>query len=144
MKTLLTIFFALLVVQALTAQTPDFPDDKRSSIVDNLTTGIESPNTDLHTSSALVMSDLINESYLESGDASEAMIPLLKLLQNGKTDEERIAAAFALYQLNSPIAIYQLRGVAVFDDNEQVAEVCKNLYYSYHKLHGTEYLVSLN
>jgi HEAT repeat protein len=144
MKTLLTIFFALLVVQALTAQTPDFPDDKRSSIVDNLTTGIESPNTGLHTSSALVMSDLISESYLESGDASEAMIPLLKLLQNGKTDEERIAAAFALYQLNSPIAIYQLRGVAVFDDNEQVAEVCKNLYYSYHKLHGTEYLVSLN
>ena len=144
MKTLLTIFFALLVVQALTAQTPDFPDDKKSSIVDNLTTGIESPNTGLHTSSALVMSDLINESYLESGDASEAMIPLLKLLQNGKTDEERIAAAFALYQLNSPIAIYQLRGVAVFDDNEQVAEVCKNLYYSYHKLHGTEYLVSLN
>ena len=144
MKTLLTIFFALLVVQALTAQTSNFPDDKKSSIVDNLTTGIESPNTGLHTSSALVMSDLISESYLESGDASEAMIPLLKLLQNGKTDEERIAAAFALYQLNSPIAIYQLRGVAVFDDNEQVAEVCKNLYYSYHKLHGTEYLVSLN
>jgi len=70
------------------------------------------------------------------------MIPLLKLLNDGKTDEERIAAAVALYQLGNPIGIYRLRGVAVFDDNEKVAMVCKNLYYTYHKLHGTEYLVS--
>jgi len=48
----------------------------------------------------------------------------------------------ALFQLGNPIGIYQLRGVAVFDDNEKVATVCKNLYYSYHKLHHTEYLVS--
>ena len=89
------------------------------------------------------MSELITESYLESGDASKAMIPLLKLLKNGKTDGERIAAAVALYQLGNPIGIYQLRGVAVFDDNEKVATACKNLYYTYHKLQGTEYLVNL-
>ena len=144
MKTLLTVIFSLLVVQTLSAQNSGFPEEKKSVIVDNLTEGIESQNIGLHTSAALVMSDLIKESYIESKDASKAMIPLLKLLRNGTTDEERIAAAVALYQLDDPVAIYQLRGVAVFDDNEKVATACKNLYYSYRKLHNTEYLVSLN
>lgn len=142
MKTLITLLFALLVVHSLSAQVTEFPVEKKSAIVDNLTVGIESDNTGLHTSASLVMYDLINESYLESSHASKAMIPLLKLLNEGKTDEERIAAAVALYQLGNPIGIYRLRGVAVFDDNERVASICKNLYYSYHKLHGTEYLAS--
>jgi len=142
MKTIMTLLFALLVVHTLSAQVPEFPVEKKSAIVDNLTVGIESDNTGLHTSAALVMYDLINESFLESEDASKAMVPLLKLLKNGETNEERIAAAVALYELGNPIGIYRLRGVAVFDDNERVATVCKNLYYTYHKLRGTEYLVS--
>ncbi|HEY6627178.1 MAG TPA: hypothetical protein VIZ21_09495 [Ignavibacteriaceae bacterium] len=142
MKTIMTLLFALLVVQSLSAQVSEFPAEKKSAIVDNLTVGIESDNTGLHTSASLVMYDLINQSYLESSDASKAMIPLLKLLNEGKTDEERIAAAVALYQLGNPVGIYRLRGVAVFDDNERVATICKNLYYSYHKLNGTEYLAS--
>ena len=142
MKTLIIVFLSLLVVQTLSAQATNFPENMKSLIVDNLTVGIKSENKGLHTSAALVIYDLINGSYIESGDASKAMIPLLKLLKNGKTDEERIAAAVALYELGNPIGIYKLRGVAVFDDNEKVANVCKNLYYTYHKLHGTEYLVS--
>lgn len=142
MKTLFTVLLALLVVHTLSAQVPEIPAEKKSAIVDNLTLGIESDNTGLHTSASLVMYDLISDSYLESSDASKAMIPLLKLLNEGKTDEERIAAAVALYQLGNPIGIYRLRGVAVFDDNERVATICKNLYYSYHKLNGTEHLTS--
>ena len=142
MKTLITVFLALLVVQTLSAQVTEFPENKKSLIVDNLTVGIKFENNGLQTSAALVIYELINESYLESSDASKAMIPLLKLLKNGQTEEERIAAAMALFQLGNPIGIYQLRGVAVFDDNEKVATICKNLYYSYHKLHHTEYLVS--
>jgi len=143
MKTLFTVLLTLLVVHTLSAQVPEFPAEKKSAIVDNLTVGIESDNAGLNTSAALVMYDLINESYLESSDASKAMIPLLKLLNEGKADEERIAAAVALYQLGDPIGIYRLRGVAVFDENEKVATICKNLYVTYHKLHGTEYLISL-
>ena len=143
MKTLFTLLFALLVVHTPKAQVTEFPAEKKSDIVDNLTTGIKSENTGLHTSSALVMYNLINESYIESRDASKAMIPLLKLLKEGETDDERIAAAIALYKLGNPIGIYQLRGVGVFDENLKVATVCKNLYVSYHKLHGTEYLVNL-
>ena len=142
MKTLIAVLLALFAVQTLLAQASEFSTEQKSAIVNNLIVGIESDNTGLHTSSAIVMHDLINESYLQSSDASKAMIPLLKLLKVGKTDEERIAAAVALYELGNPIGIYCLRGVAVFDDNVKVATVCKNLYYTYHKLNGTEYLVS--
>lgn len=143
MKTTIIVLFSFLVAQTVFSQTNEFSEVKKSAIVDNLTLGIESKNTGLHTSSALVMYNLINGSYIERSDASKAMIPLLRLLNEGKTNEERIAAAVALYQLGNPIGIYRLRGVAVFDDNEKVATVCKNLYVTYHKLHGTEYLISL-
>ena len=142
MKTLFIVLFTLFTAYTLTAQATAFPAEKKSAVVDNLTVGIESENAGLHTSAALVLSGLIIESYLESSDASNALIPLLKLLDNGKTDDERIAAAFALYQLGNEIGIYRLRGIAVFDENERVANICRNLYYTFHKLHGTEYLVS--
>jgi len=142
MKTLFIVLFTLFTAYTLTAQATAFPAEKKSAVVDNLTVGIESENAGLHTSAALVLSGLIIESYLESSDASNALIPLLKMLANGKTDEERIAAAFALYQLGNEIGIYRLSGIAVFDENEKVAIICRNLYYTFHKLHGTEYLVS--
>ncbi|HEY7751950.1 MAG TPA: hypothetical protein VH917_06625 [Ignavibacteriaceae bacterium] len=142
MKSLTLLLLVVLAAQNIFAQVDEFPVEKKSAIVDNLTVGIESDNKGLQTSAALVLTDLINEAYLSADDASDAMIPLLKMLRDGKTEEERIAAAVALYQLGNEIGIYSLRGVAVFDDNQKVATVCKNLYYTFHKLHGTEYLVS--
>ena len=142
MKTLMTLFFALLVVHTFFAQPVEFSSEKKSAVVDNLTTAVKSDNTGLQTSGALVLSNMISDSYIKSDDASVALIPLMKMLKEGKTDEERIVAAVALYQLGNSIGIYCLRGVAVYDDNDRVATVCKNLYYSYHKLHNTEYLVS--
>jgi HEAT repeat protein len=142
MKALAVLFFALIAVQAVQAQSAEFTVEKKSAIVDNLTVGIKSENTGLHTSSSFVLSDLVNDGYLNAEDASKALIPLLKLLKYGETEEVRIAAALALYQLGDEIGIYQLRGVGKFDDDEKVAVVCRNLYYTYHKLNGTEYLVS--
>ncbi|MFO7525041.1 MAG: hypothetical protein R6W68_06270 [Ignavibacteriaceae bacterium] len=142
MKTLLLVA-VLLLAPAISAQEGGIPVEKKSAIVDNLTEGIKSDNSGLQTSAALVMYDLINGAYLQSDDASKAMIPLLKMLDEGKTEEERIAAAVALYQLGNSIGIYRLNGVARFDDNERVASVCRNLYYTYHKLNGTEYLTRL-
>ena len=142
MKNLVGIFLMFIVVQPLSAQISEFSAEKKSAVVDNLTVAIKSDNAGLQTSGALVLSNLISDAYLLNNDASSAMIPLLKMLKEGKTDEERIAAAVALYQLGNSIGIYSIRGVAVYDDNEKVATVCKNLYYSYHKLHGTEYLVT--
>jgi hypothetical protein len=110
--------------------------------VDNLTKAIASGNTGLQTSGALVLSDLIKESYLRGSDASKAMIPLLKILRNGKTEKERIVAAVAIYRLGNEIGVYQLRGVALSDSNKKLATICKNLYYTYHVLHGTKYLIN--
>jgi hypothetical protein len=142
MKSLLFTVLVLFLVQTFPAQSAVFSAEKKSAIVDNLVKAINSENTGLHTSGAIVLGDLINESYLASDDASKAMIPLLRLLKNGETEKERIAAAVALYQLGNPIGIFQLGGVARFDENKKVATVCKNLYYTYHTFHGTEYLVS--
>jgi hypothetical protein len=143
MKTLIIVLFTILAAQAISAQPTIQPAEKRSIIADNLTLGIKSDNTGLHTSSALVLYDLIRYNYLERGDAHRAMIPLLNILQEGKTEEERIAAAVALFKLGNPIGIYRLRGVGKFDKNERVATICKNLYVSYHKIKGTEYLTRL-
>lgn len=143
MKTLTLFVLMLLPLTLIVPQAQTFSPEKKSSIVDNLTTGIESENAGLREGSANVLSDLITDSYLKQSDASKLMIPLLVMLEKGKTDEERIAAALALFDLGNPIGIYRLRGVAVFDENERVSKICKNLYYSFHKLNGTEYLIDI-
>lgn len=141
MKKMIAVLLALVIISAFSLRAEELPKEKKDAAVDNLTVGIESQNQGLRTSSATVLSGLIDESYLESSDASEAMIPLLKMLEKGETECERIAAAVALFKLGNSIGIYKLRGVAIFDENQKVSSVCKNLYYSYHKLNGTEYFI---
>lgn len=143
MKTLFMLLMLMLPVSVIFSQSENLSSTQKSEIVDNLNVGINSDNNGLRTSSADVLSDLVNDKYLDKSDASKSMIPLLIMLENGKSDEERISAALALYNLGNPIGIYRLRGVAVYDNNEKVSTVCKNLYYTYHKLNGTEYLVDL-
>lgn len=143
MKNLVVIFLTLVLIPLATITAGDLNKEKKSAAVDNLTVGITSDNSGLRTSSANVLSNLITDTYLEDSDARKAMIPLLEMLDKGKTDCERIAAAVALYKLGNSIGIYRLRGVALFDDNEKVSTVCKNLYYTFHKLNGTEYLIDI-
>ena len=142
MKSLMTVLVSLLFLLTGLAQEVEFSAEKKSVIVDNLTNGIVADNSGLNASSANVLYDLIDYRYLESDNCSKAMIPLLRLLNNGETDEVRIAAAFALYKLGNSIGIYRLRGVAIFDENEKVSSICKNLYYSYHKINDTEYFLN--
>ena len=143
MKTLIIVLLTALLIPVVSTYAGELPDKKKSAAVDNLSVGIVSENDGLRTSSACVLSDLINEEYLTKDDASKVMIPLLVMLEKGTNECERIAAAVALYKLGNPIGIYRLRGVAKFDDDKKVSDVCKNLYVSYHKLNGTEYLVDL-
>jgi HEAT repeat protein len=143
MKKLIVVIAVFIATQIVPAQETVFTSEKKSAIVDNLAAAISHENTGLHTSGALVLADLLNDDYLESGDASKAVIPLLKLLRNGETEEERIAAALALYQLGDETGIYLLKGVGRFDENKKVASICMNLYYTYHKLNGTEYLINI-
>jgi len=142
MKISVLLLLVLFAVQGMQAQTNSFPVEKRTIIAGNLINAVESDNPGLQTSGAKVMTDLISGSYLERSDVSRSLIPLLKILKNGQSDEERMAAAVAIYELGNGIGIYQLRSVALFDNNKKVAAVCKNLYYAYHKQHGTEYFIN--
>lgn len=141
MKNIFIVLLALALLPFLNIKAEKFPEKKKEIVVDNLKEGILSDNSGLRTSSACVLSNLINESYIEKDDADKTMIPLLRMLENGENECERIAAAVALFKLGNGIGIYRLRGIAIFDDNEKVSQVCKNLYYSYHKLNGTEYFI---
>jgi len=143
MKTLIMLMLLMLPISVTFSQGENLSSAQKSEIVDNINVGIKSENDGLRTSSADVLSDLVNDNYLDRSDASKSMIPLLIMLENGKSDEERISAALALYNLGNPIGIYRLRGVAAFDDNVKVSMICKNLYYTYHKLNGTEYLIDI-
>jgi len=142
MKTLMVLLFSFLFILTSLAQDVELSTEKQSVVVDNLTNGIVTNNDGLNASSAIVLYDLINQGYLESDNGSRAMIPLLRLLNNGESEEVRIASALAIYELGNGIGIYQLRGAAIFDDNEKVSSVCKNLYYSYHKINVTEYFLN--
>ncbi len=143
MKTLVIVLLALVLLPASTLRSEEFPEKKKAVVVDNLAVGLVSDNSGLRTSSANVISNLITEAYIDEGDTYKAMIPLLIMLEKGETECERICAAVALFKLGNGIGIYRLRGIALFDDNEKVSEICKNLYTSYHKLNGTEYLIDL-
>ncbi len=143
MKTLASILLlsSLLIAPILAAGADLTPSTNKSEIVENLVAGINSDNEGLRTSSAVVITEVIDNSIASPEDFSPSLIPLLKMLNEGTTEMERIVAAVALYSLADGIGIYRLRGSARFDDSEKVRAVSKNLYYAYHTLHHSQYFL---
>jgi hypothetical protein len=143
MKTLLSILLlsSLLTAPLLAAGADIAPSNDKSAIVENLINGISSNNEGLRTSSAMVMTEVIDNSIVSPDDFSGSLIPLLEMLDNGSTEMERIVAAVALYSLNDGIGIYRLRGSARFDVSEKVRAVSKNLYYAFHTLNHSQYFL---
>ncbi len=143
MKTLVSILLlsSLMFAPLLAAGADLTPSTNKTEIVENLIAGINSPNEGLRTSSAVVITEVIEHAIASPGDFSASLIPLLTMLDNGQTEKERIVAAVALYSLNNGIGIYRLRGSAKFDDSEKVRAVSKNLYYSFHILNHSQYFL---
>jgi len=143
MKTLMSILLLSSVMFApiLAAGADLTPSTNKSEIAANLVAGITSDNEGLRVSSAAVITEAIDNSIAEPKDFSGSLIPLLKMLDNGATEMERITAAVALYSLDNGIGIYRLRGSARFDKSEKVRDVSKNLYYSFHTLNHTQYFL---
>src|SRR5512146_2637143 len=136
MKTLVSILLlsSLMFAPILAAGADLTASPNKSAIIENLTTGLKSDNEGLRVSSAVVMTEVIDNALAKPDDFSATLIPLLRMLDYGVTEEERIAAAVALYTIDSGIGIYRLRGSAKFDTSEKVRAVSKNLYYSYHTI----------
>ncbi len=143
MKTLVSILLlsSLMLAPLLAAGADLTPSTNKSAVVENLVAGISSDNEGLRISSAAVITEVIDNSIAEPEDFSVSLIPLLKMLDDGTTEMERISAAVALYSLDNGIGIYRLRGSARFDKSERVRVISKNLYYAFHILNRSQYFL---
>lgn len=143
MKTLMSILLlsSLMIAPILAAGADLNKSINKTGIVSSLNLGIKSDNDGLRTSSAIIIKQVLDNSLIRPEDFSSSLIPLLSMLQNGKTPDERIAAALALFSLDNSIAVYRLRGAAKFDNDEKVRVVSKNLYYFYHISHNSAYFL---
>lgn len=143
MKTLAMVLLlsSLLTAPLLAAGAESAKITKKAAIVQTLNMAILSENDGLRTSAAVVIKEVIDKSVVTADEVSSLMIPLLRMLENGKTEDERIAAAVALGSLDNAICIYRLRGSAKFDESEKVRAVSKNLYYFYHTSHHSKYFL---
>jgi len=64
------------------------------------------------------------------------------MLNKGNSDEERIAAALALYKIGDNRGIYKLKTSSKFDDSKRVKDICYKLYYEFNRQNNTEYLIT--
>jgi len=99
-----------------------FSEVEKERIEANLLRGINSSNLGLQTSSAYFLGEL---------KSSKALIPLLKLLRDGETDEARIIAAISLYKLDSGIGMYRIKWYSVHEENELVKRNFTRIYNTY-------------
>jgi HEAT repeat protein len=101
--------------------------EKEYSLMEkNLLLGIKSNNSGLKTSSAYFLGEM---------KSNKALIPLLRLLKNGKTEESRIIAALSLYKIESKIGMYRLKYYAQTDESELVRKTFDRLYKIYVSKH---------
>jgi hypothetical protein len=91
-------------------------------VEDNLLVGVNSENYGLRTSAAY---------FLGSIQSERAVIPLLKMLKEGQTEEERILAALSLTKINSERGLFAVKRAAKFDDSERVQRLCKTFYLTH-------------
>ncbi|MFO7445204.1 MAG: hypothetical protein R6W90_02510 [Ignavibacteriaceae bacterium] len=133
--------FSFVLLFSIENHCKNFPEIQKKKIVRSLVNGIDSENVGLKVSAALRVFEFIQQGYLTRSDFSTAVIPLMKMLREGKSEIERIAAALSLYEIEDGRGIYSLCGTAKFDDSERVRNISKNLYYQHHINKGTTYLV---
>ncbi len=99
-----------------------FSEEEYDQIEANMLAGIKSDNTGLQTSCAYFLGEMKSD---------RAMIPLLKLVTNGETEESRIIAALSLYKIESKIGMYRLKGLSQTDESKLARKVFDRLYKIY-------------
>ncbi len=136
------IVLAIVILIVISVNAENMPGSKKDNVVKNLSAALSSENTGLRVSSALVLVQLIDTKYLNEENSKTALLPLMKMLNTGNSDQERIAAALALFKVGDNRGIYKLKGSAKFDERKRVKNICNKLYYEYNKQNGTEYLLN--
>ncbi len=122
------IFFVLSLI---VMQLQIFAGDKSSAekkkidkeVILNLLEGVNSDNYGLRLSSAF---------YLGEYKASEAVIPLMKMLHDEQTEEARIVAALSLMKIGSDKGVYAVKEASSLDNSKRVRRLCI-LFYNAHQ-----------
>lgn len=94
----------------------------QEAVEENLMTGLSSENTGLQRSSALMLGQI---------HSTTAVIKLLTVLHSNENEDVRIAAAWALCQINDARGIFAVKQAVRFDDSKKVQAVCAWFYNLY-------------
>ncbi len=104
-------------------------DDKRKNdlsenTIASLLEGLTSDNLGLKSSCAYMLGEL---------KITRAIIPLLRVLHNDKSEEVRISAALALYKIGTPLSIYAVKQASKFDKSTRVNKLLRKFYSEFLK-----------
>ena len=97
-------------------------DACRCNTVASLLMGIRSDNQGLRESAAFVLGEI---------KCSEAVIPLLAMLHEERSESSRIAAALALSLIGDPRGVYAVKQAVKFDESRKVRLLCAYFYNEY-------------
>lgn len=91
-------------------------------IEENYLVGISSTNQGLKVSSAYFLGEM---------KSSKAVIPLMKILREDKSESARLASALALVKIGDARGIFIVKRTIDFNDHEKVRKLAKHLYSAY-------------
>ena len=111
------LVMVLLVSSSITLVASD--NNANDKIEQNLLVGLNSDNYGLKTSSAYLLGEF---------GTSKSLIPLMKVLRNSDTEEERISAAVALIKMNTAQSIFAVKQSGMFDESQRVRRLCTMFY----------------
>ncbi|HET54703.1 MAG TPA: hypothetical protein ENN33_05740 [Ignavibacteria bacterium] len=111
-------FLAILITSVFAASKAILTD----IIEKNYLVGISSTNQGLKVSSAYFLGEM---------KSSKAVIPLMKILREDKSESARLASALALVKIGDARGIFMVKRTVDFNDHEKVRKLAKHLYSAY-------------
>lgn len=120
-------FFAVIILSTLLFTGYTFADVNKNvpevntyeAIELNRLIGLASDNEGLRVSCAFNLGEM---------KSKKAVIPLMQLLREGKTCEERIIAALSLVKIGDPQGVYMVSRLAKFHDCDRTRRMCEKFY----------------
>ena len=109
-------------INVFAANNPGLNSKATESLEQNLINGINSENEGLKTSAAY---------YLGEMKSSKAVVPLLKMMHNEKSEGARIMAALSLLKIGDDRGIYAIKQNCKFDESTKVRKMCELFYSNY-------------
>ncbi|MFA7418556.1 MAG: HEAT repeat domain-containing protein [Melioribacteraceae bacterium] len=127
MKARLFLTGILMLTVVLTASTyanvsPSSKTNTYETIEQNRLIGLSEDNEGLRVSAAFNLGEMKSQ---------KAVLPLMKLLKDGKTEEEKIIAALSLIKIGDSQGVFLVSRAAQFQESARVRRVCEKFYNGY-------------